>query len=242
MTIVPAILPTSRADLEGKLARFATVPEITDVQIDVVDGHFASPASWPYTALEEFEGMVGRKEHLPYVQRFHYDIDLMVSNPERAIAAWIPMGAARLTVHLESVTSPGHIISLMRHTYGHDVDFVPNLLSFGLAIGIETDLALLEPYVPCVDYLQFMGITHIGKQGQPFDARVIEKIKKFHATHPQLAIQVDGGVSLVSARKLLAAGASRLVVGSALLSAPDLSLEMQKFEQLEMAHGIYGQG
>ena len=46
--IVPAVIPVSQEDLEEKLGKLAAIPEITEVQIDVVDGRYASPASWPY--------------------------------------------------------------------------------------------------------------------------------------------------------------------------------------------------
>ena len=46
--IVPAILPKSLEDLEQKLTVLSGVA--TSVQIDVVDGKFVSPASWPYAS------------------------------------------------------------------------------------------------------------------------------------------------------------------------------------------------
>jgi pentose-5-phosphate-3-epimerase len=44
--IVPAILPTSRDDLDEKLLRLHGL--VDAVQVDVVDGRFVTPASWPY--------------------------------------------------------------------------------------------------------------------------------------------------------------------------------------------------
>ena len=44
--IVPAILPSSRRDLVTKLDALAGL--VDEVQVDIVDGLFAGPATWPY--------------------------------------------------------------------------------------------------------------------------------------------------------------------------------------------------
>src|SRR6185437_15471884 len=223
--VVPAILPSSRKDLEEKLARLQPITSITDVQIDVVDGRFAAPATWPYTSD-------GFSEMLPLWERFRYDIDLMVADPEAVTGAWIGAGAARLTVHAESTTYVSKLITELTHKFGHEPGLLPNLLSLGLAIGIDTDNALVEQYAEVIDYVQFMGIAKIGVQGQPFDPRVLYKIKSFHKRYPELLIQVDGGVSLQTAPQLLDAGVGRLIVGSALEKAEDVEAEIAKFDAL----------
>ena len=81
-----------------------------------------------------------------------------------------------------------------------------------------------------------MSIARIGRQGQPFDKRVFEKIKTFHAKYPEIILQVDGGVSLENAQRLISLGVSNLVVGSALLKVNDPSSEFAKFEKLEGLH------
>ena len=83
-----------------------------------------------------------------------------------------------------------------------------------------------------------MGIARIGRQGQPFDRRVFEKIKTFHAKHPEIVLQVDGGVSLENTHRLLAFGVSDLVVGSALLKAHDIADAFALFEALQTSYGV----
>src|SRR6185437_12060256 len=122
-------------------------------------------------------------------------IDLMVRDPEAVIGSWIELGASRITVHFESTNYPAKIIDDFKTKYGHDRDFAPDLLSFGFAIGAETDPAVLEPFIDEMDYVQFMGIKRIGRQGEPFDKNVIARINAFRKKHPGMEIQVDGGVS-----------------------------------------------
>src|SRR3989344_2221029 len=97
--IVPAVLPSSRKDFEEKLALFSRIPSVSRVQIDVVDGRFASPASWPFSAPKEFSDMVESGEMLPCPDRITYEIDLMCIDAERIAEAWLLLGATRLTLH-----------------------------------------------------------------------------------------------------------------------------------------------
>lgn len=229
--VVPAVLPSSREDLEGKIALFARIPSVSRIQIDVVDGHFASPASWPYSALAELEAMIKRGEMLPVLDRIAYEIDLMCLDAEQAANAWLALGATRLTFHAETAIDLPRLINASRSRYG-------DLISFGVALNIASDLALLESCMGQIEYVQFMGIAHIGKQGQSFDRRVLEKIRVFHNRHPEVPMQVDGGVSLESAQQLITLGVSNLVIGSAILRASDPAAAFAAFEGLESPFGV----
>src|SRR3989344_2007186 len=229
--IVPAVLPSSHADIEEKLALIARIPSVSRVQIDVVDGKFAGPASWPYTTLKELRDMVERGEMLPYLDRFAYEIDLMCIDAEHVAEAWLAIGASRLTFHAESTTDLLRLLASARRRYG---DFV----SFGVALNLKSDLALIEQSIGEIEYVQFMGIARIGRQGQPFDRRVLEKVRVLHLRHPEVKIQVDGGVSLDNAQRLIALGVSNLVVGSALLSARDPAAALALFEALQGPYGV----
>lgn len=229
--IVPAVLPVSKGDLEEKLSRITRIPSISRVQIDVVDGHFATPASWPYTAPAELKAMVARAEMLPQLDRFEYEMDLMCLDAEHAAEAWLKLGASRLTFHAESMIDVPRFLASARKRYG-------SLVAFGLALNITSDLALIEPCLDDVEYVQFMGIERIGRQGQPFDRRVVERVRVFHERYPRLGVQVDGGVSLESAPSLVASGVSNLVVGSALLRARDPLAVVVAFEELQSSFGV----
>lgn len=232
--IVPAILPASRDDLESKLLRLRGL--VDAVQVDLVDGRFASPSCWPY---KDVMHPPAAEDTLPYLGELSYEMDLMVQDPEKVIGHWVQAGATRITIHAESSHQLPKLIEAFQTTYGHDKDFAPDLLSFGLALNVTTDLALIEPYLEQCDYVQFMGIASIGKQGQPFDQRVLAKVAEFRKKHADILIQVDGGVSLDTAPRLLAAGVSRLIVGSALWNASDVREELKKFKAIALAYGMY---
>lgn len=231
--IVPAIIPASLRDLEEKLAQLKGVaPEI---QIDVVDGRYVGPASWPYAA-----GGGGRAaDELPFLSDFKFEVDLMVQHPEEFIGSWIAAGVTRIVVHLESTTNLPRIIAEMKKTYGHEKGFADDLLSFGIAIQLATPLELLEPYIADIDFVQFMGIKRIGVQGQPFATEVLNKIAVFRGKHTDTPVQVDGGVHYDAAKLLLTAGVSRLVVGSDIWHAANAREEYERLAELTETHGLY---
>jgi pentose-5-phosphate-3-epimerase len=98
---------------------------------------------------------------------------------------------------------------------------------------------MLEPYIPKIDYVQFMGIATIGKQGEPFDRRVIERVQSFRRRHPEIPVQVDGGVTSRTAPELLFAGVSRLIVGHALQEAKDIAAEYRSLTDMAQQYGAY---
>lgn len=230
--IVPAVLPSSRDDLESKLDRYAGIPAVSRIQIDVVDGRFASPRSWPYDSPQEMHTMIENGEMLPHLDRITYEIDLMCLDAERATGQWLALGASRLAFHAESILNVSRFLNAVRTKYG-DVS-----ATFGLALNIGTELSVIEPYLDQIEYVQFMGIASIGKQGQPFDERVLEKIRTFRSAHRDMPVQVDGGVTLGVAHRLVELDVSNLIVGSALEHAPDLASEIRKFEAIESPYGV----
>ena len=237
--IVPAILPVSFKDLETKLALLDGHAHA--VQVDVVDGRFIGPPSWPYIMNDDArtQAVLSEEVHLPYAGSINFEMDLMVSDPADLIGVWLAAGATRLTIHAESTTELDTLIKEVQVKYGHAKEFAPHLLQIGIAINMQTELSFVEPYLKHVDYVQFMGIDHIGKQGEAFDPMVTRKIAVFRERHPKMSIQVDGGVSLQTAPKLLAAGVDRLIVGSGIWRAPNPHEALNAFNELAAEYGMY---
>jgi ribulose-phosphate 3-epimerase len=230
-SIIPAILPVSREDLDQKLLALNSLTD--EVQLDVIDGRFAGPPTWPYT-----EGGTSMPE-LPELGSFKFEVDLMVEDPEACMGDWVEAGATRVTVHAETAHNLAHVIDSFQRTYGHDKSFAPDLLAFGLSVNVQTDTALIEPFLEKCNYVQFMGIARIGRQAEPFDTTVIAKIRAFHRKYPDMQIQVDGGVSRQTIPDLLRAGASRFVVGSALWRSGDVRKEYEALGELTQTQGLY---
>ncbi len=236
--IVPAILPASRKDLVDKMERLSGL--VDEVQVDIVDGKFASPPTWPYdTGPSELARMLAEGDIIPHAGECRIEVDLMVENPETTAGAWIELGASRVTVHAASSQHLPRLLDSFKTLYGHDKEFSTGLLSIGIAIPPSVDPETLAPYLDQIDYVQFMGIRNVGRQGEPFDTGVLRAIELFRKRHPNTPVQVDGGVSLVTAPKLLELGVSRLVIGSALWRAPDFNKALAELKEMTEEKGIY---
>jgi ribulose-phosphate 3-epimerase len=70
--------------------------------------------------------------------------------------------------------------------------------------------------------------VHPGRGGQKFIESVLLKIKDLRSQHPDVMIQVDGGVDAVSAPKCIAAGANNLVAGSSIFKAKNRAEMIEK--------------
>jgi len=206
--IIPAVIPTSRHHLEVTVDLFASFSDTC--QVDVVDGVFDDSVSWPFNVEEQLV------ETLKTVRfdELAVELDLMVQNPEETLDVWLSTKPTRIIVHVESTHKLDEII---KHASTHGYQL-------GLAFGNDTDLALLQEVdMAGVDIVQLMGIAEIGEQGNPFDERVLERIKIVKDMFPNLPVSIDGGVSLDAITRLKKAGADRFVSGSAILKSPEPS-------------------
>ncbi len=221
MEILPAILPRDFDEIEEKAELIKGVSPI--VQIDICDGKFVGSTSWPYKKADEnFEKILHEEKGMPYWENINYEFDLMIDNPtEDDARKWLSAGAERIVLHIESSKDLNPVISVLS-----------GLVDIGIAINYTTDINEILKYSSKIQFIQCMGIRKIGYQGQNFEPGVVEKIKKIKELFPNTIIQVDGGVSEENAQLLKNAGASRLVIGSALFESENIVDTYNKFKQI----------
>lgn len=205
--IIPAILPQDYAELEekaGLIKGFART-----VQVDICDGQFTPHPTWPLRKTDDtFMKILSQESGLPFWQELDYEFDLMINyKGADDIQKWITAGASRLVIHAES---NGDLNEMMA---------VAESVEIGLALNIDTPIENIERFKDKVKFIQCMGIAQIGFQGEAFDRRSIEKIKEVQKRYPEMSISVDGGVSLENIGELIQAGATRLIVGSAIFES-----------------------
>ncbi len=230
--IIPAIMPKSYEDLVSHMKRVRD--HVPLVQVDIMDGKFVEGVTWPYTkgGEEEFGRIARKEERLPDAQMLEYEIDLMIKEPERVIENWMRAGASRIIVHIESTEKMEDIIRDVSAyvTRAKDEDIM--VVSLGIAINTTTPPETIDPYVPDIDFVQCMGIAEIGKQGEPYDPRVLEQLRTLRERHPTLALSVDGSVHLDNASELVEAGADRLVSGSEIFGGSDVGKKIEQFHAI----------
>jgi ribulose-phosphate 3-epimerase len=216
--IIPAILAKNFVGLTTALERVAGHTRL--VQVDVVDGIFAPNKSWPQGDEARFERICLGDEGLPFWEQLDFQFDLMLEHPEKSVRRFIDAGAAGTVLHAASPGAREAVEELGRNNDEVGEDF---RVQIGIALHAGADPSEVEPFLDVCDFVQVMGIEKVGFQKQPFDERALSLLTKIHTQHPELLLQVDGGVSLENIHALAQAGASRVVCGSALFDSSDLA-------------------
>ncbi len=206
-------MPKTWRDLEEMVEKVS--PYVSNIQLDLMDGKFVPERTWPYFFYKDsdFASLLSENLGLPEWDKIDYEIDLMSSTPESDAFDWIKAGAKRIIFHVESSKEIPKLIEEIRVEYGNPKENI-SAPEIGIAALNDTPLSSWEEIIPLVDFVQLMGIKKIGYQGQPFDDRVLERIKILKEKYPGLILSIDGGVNEESAPALVRAGASRLVSGS----------------------------
>jgi ribulose-phosphate 3-epimerase len=248
MEIIPAILPKDFAELEEKVGLVKGMAPL--VQVDICDGKFTPKPGWPYKKQDDnFAAILREERGLPFWEDVDYEMDLMIdlsgemSAVEAELEHWVLSGAQRLIIHWESLLksdtseksdsskrsgNPATATERMEAI----ITFLQGRVEIGIAIGLETPVDDIAPFIHDIDVVQCMGIAKIGFQGQPFDSRVLDKVRELKERFPERAVSVDGGVSIETAGMLRDAGADRLIVGSAIFDNENVVDAYEKFENI----------
>jgi ribulose-phosphate 3-epimerase len=227
MEIIPAILPKDFAELEEKIELVAGAlieknasASGPTIQIDICDGKFTPKSAWPYKKHDNnFEAILSEERGLPHWEDIDFEMDLMIADPELELDKWIASGAKRLVIHFESTKNMDRIIGELQ-----------GLVEIGIAIAIDTPVEDIAPFINDIDFVQCMGIAKAGFQGQPFDDRVLAKVRELKERFPERKVSVDGGVNMETAALLHEAGADRLIVGSAIFESENIVETLEEFE------------
>jgi ribulose-phosphate 3-epimerase len=226
--VIPAILVTDFQQLNEQLAQVAGV--VSMVQIDMCDGKFVDSMSWPMSPYDRAstEAILNEEEGMPFWDSVDFEFDLMVRNAHEQFEFFTRLGAKRIVFHIEAEGDP---VLFKEFLEGLDM-YTRENIEIGIALNTTTSIEILAPFISSIDFVQCMGIEHIGHQGEEFDERVLDQISQLRATYPELIISVDGSVNEKTAPKLVEKGANRLVVGSALMHSYDIRHAMRELENL----------
>lgn len=210
-------MPKRFSDIEQDIEQVVGVTPI--VQIDLCDGIFVPNRTWPfeghgtkekaYQNDETMKGLLTEDIGMPEWETVDYELDLMVRDPGSILPDLMPIGPKRIIVHLASLTNPAEFFAQLDNFYKVQIEI-------GLAITSESDMDVVASLVPEVSYIQCMGIENVGFQHQEFNTKILDTIRTLHAQFPTLPISVDGAVNDETIEELIEAGATRLVIGSAI--------------------------
>jgi len=220
LDIVPAILSKTYEDLKNKISLVREIVPV--VQIDICDGVFVPSKTWPFSTGgandDKFLRIINEEEGMPFWEDIEYELDLMVADAVENFDIYTKLGPKRIIFHIEAV---GNLEEFKDFLEGMDV-YIRDAIEIGIALNPKTPIENIFPLVNYVDFVQFMGSDNIGHSGVDLDKKVIEKIKILREKYSDLSIAVDIGVNEDTASLLAGAGATKLVVGSAIFKSEDV--------------------
>ena len=175
------------------------------IHCDVMDGHFV-----PNITMGPLIVAAARKS-----TKLPIDVHLMIEKPERFISAFRDAGADSITVHVEACPHLHRTVQQIFETGA----------KAGVALNPATSLTAVEEILPEIDMLLIMTVNP-GFGAQKFIEASIPKIKKARqmilSTGKSVAIEVDGGIDVETAPRVVAAGAEVLVAGNSIFGQADI--------------------
>lgn len=221
--VVPAILPENFEHLETQMG--VVKGHVDRVQIDIANGSYAPSTTWPFSNNKQFEELKNGEEGLPFWRELDVELDMLVEYPEKYLGDWLSIGIAAAIIHIESTTKHSHILENVRMS---DTE-----LGWGVKPNTPNEkLFRIIEEADQPDFVQIMGNDKIGYHGVELDPRVYEKARAIREKYPELPIAVDIGVNEETAPKLVEAGVTKLVSGSAIFEADDIHEAIDYFESL----------
>ena len=203
--IAPSILTADFSCLKNEFDKINN--SLADwVHIDVMDGVFVPNITFGFHLIKTIKKLSSKP----------LDVHLMIDEPHKFLNEFFEAGADVLTVHYEAC----------KHLH-RTVQVIKNMgKKPGVSLNPHTPVHLLEEILPELDLVLIMTVNP-GYGGQKFIESSYEKIDRLvklrEKTGSKALIEVDGGVNLSNAKKLVETGVDVLVAGNTVFSSDNPS-------------------
>lgn len=184
------------------------------IHVDIMDGNYVPNISFGPGIVKQLRTLTDIK----------FDTHLMIENPENYIKDFALSGSDIITIHPSTTKHLDRTLNLIK-SYG---------MKCGIALNPSDDLTCLK-YLLKDLYLVLIMSVNPGFGGQSFIENSLLKIKDLRNiikdNSYDTLIEVDGGVKIDNAQKILDAGADILVSGSGVFKG-DIRNNIKKFKEL----------
>ncbi|MEO1712662.1 MAG: ribulose-phosphate 3-epimerase, partial [Bacteroidota bacterium] len=183
--------------------------------VDVMDGVFVPNISFGMMIVKAMKKMATKP----------LDVHLMIVQPEKYVEQFREAGADVITVHYEACPHLHRVVQQIKATGA----------KAGVALNPHTPIEVLTDLIEDIDLVCLMSVNP-GFGGQKFIYRTLDKTARLRAMiterNASTMIEIDGGVGLQNAEKLLQAGANVLVAGSSVFKSEDPTKTISQLKAL----------
>jgi ribulose-phosphate 3-epimerase len=219
--LAPSLLSANFARLEEEIA-IAQRGGADWIHIDVMDGHFVPNITIGPPVIRSI-----RK-----VSALPFDVHLMIENADRYLEDFAAAGSDIITVHWEACKHIHRTVSKIKEL-GRKA---------GISINPATPVGSIQNMLDETDLVLLMSVNP-GFGGQKFIPAVLDKICELKRLKEEgkygFEIEVDGGINLDNVQTVINAGATVLVAGSSIYSAPSVEDRVCEFKKI-MGGGMQG--
>lgn len=210
--LIPSILEENIDSFNSKIAAVLKIPEVQRIQVDFADGKFV-----PHSTV-----LPGDIDLLN--PAYQWEAHLMVQDPGTYFFDAKVAGFSTVIIHYEALSE-----NKLRELAA---ELKKMNLAPGLAINPETEIEKILALLEIFESVTVMAV-HPGFQGKPFLLETFERVKKLRNTAKNVIIEVDGGVKMSNISEISAAGADRIILGSALFNSEEENLSpAQNYDRL----------
>ena len=184
------------------------------LHVDIMDGHFVPNISFGPALVECVNSFCA----LPL------DTHLMIEYPDDYLDNFQRAGSDVITVHAEAKIELRRTISRIKNLG----------LKAGVSIKPDTPVSSIKEILPSVDHVLIMTV-HPGFGGQSFLENSLDRIREIkqfiESEQLNTIIEVDGGIDVTTAPKVLNAGAEYLVAGTAVFGGGNIEQNFNLLNQ-----------
>ena len=208
--VAPSLLSADFSDLKTavKLVEDSPAPWL---HLDVMDGVFVPNISFGIPVIKSIRPLTKKV----------FDVHLMIVRPDHLIGAFRDAGANVLTVHVEACTHLHRTVQAIKQAG----------MKAGVALNPHTPVHALEEILAEIDLVCIMSVNP-GFGGQKFIESTYGKLARLvdlrKATGSKALLEIDGGVGLDNAKRLVNGGADVLVAGNSVFGAQDPALAIRE--------------
>ena len=214
MLVSPSLLAADFAFLHRDI-EMLNHSEADMMHIDIMDGVFVPNISFGFPVLKAIQ---------KYAEK-PLDVHLMIVEPQKFIGQVRDCGAALMNVHYEACTHLHRTVQSIKDAG----------MKAAVTLNPATPVSMLEDTITDVDIVLLMSVNP-GFGGQKFIENTLDKIRRLRTmielSGSDALIEIDGGVTMETGRRLAEAGADILVTGSYVFKSDDPAGTIKALKQL----------